>query len=117
MEDDRMTIDELVETVDPEVWAIEFAKMVADNQETMSLEVIVLWFDNAMAAARAHQWKEDSKDIIGTQEMLGHVLEAAGGKVVITQEQLTRGHITGRQISIVEDVQSNSFIFSLEDPK
>lgn len=117
MDDDRMTIDELSETIDPQVWAVEFAKMVADSGDNMNLDNIVEWFDNAMAVARSHQWRDDSRDLLGTQEMLGHVLEAAGGKVVITQEQLTRGHVQGRQISIVENVQDNSFTFSLEDPQ
>lgn len=115
--DDKLTLDELTATDDPQAWAVELAKHVADNQDAMDLETLVKWFEFAMTTAKAFQWREDQRDVIGYQEMLGHVLEAVGGKVEVTKEQLTRGHPKGRQINVDDVVERDVFVFRLEDPK
>lgn len=110
------TWDDLSSTDDPEQWAIAFAEFVAANQDAMSLKDMVNWFNHAMTTAKAIQWRDDSKELIGTQEMLGHVLRACGGQVVVNKNQLVEGHQKGAQILIEEDIQRDCFIFKLEGP-
>lgn len=115
-EDVEFSWDDLSASDEPEDWALAFTDFVNVHKEAMTFNDVVNWFNHAMTAAKAFQWREDSKDLIGTQEMLGHVLRAVGGQVVITQEQLTSGHKKGAQILIEEDVLRQGFIFKLEEP-
>lgn len=111
---EREVLDELSGTDDPVTWAMEFAKFVSYKGELMSGEDVVNWFDEAMTTAKAFQWREDSRETLATQEMLGHVIAAAGGTVEVSKEQLTRGHSKGAEIVIDDDIKKEVFVFRLE---
>lgn len=56
------------------------------------------------------------RELQGTQQMLGHVLQAVGHPVFVAKNVLQEGIPDGAQIRIEDDIQGNRFIFSLDTP-
>lgn len=109
--DEREVMDELSGTDSPTDWAKGFAQFVADRGEAMTIDDVINWFDEAMTAAKAFQWREDARELVGVQEMLAHVLIAVGDPVVVTKDQLKGVSLENRTIAVEDDVTTGDFTF------
>lgn len=58
-----------------------------------------------------------SRELQGTQQMLGHVLQSVGHPVFVSKAVLQEGIPDGAQIRIDDDVAGDRFIFSLDVPE
>ena len=61
----------------------------------------------------ADQFAAIERELIGTQEMLAHVLKAVGEPVVVTKEAIAEGLGNTTQIQVDDDLKLDAFVFSL----
>ena len=57
--------------------------------------------------------EELERELRGTQEMLGFVLQTVGEEVVVTKGQIAAGLPENAQIQVIDDIQRDAFVFSL----
>lgn len=57
---------------------------------------------------------ELERELAGTQEMLGFILLTVGEPVVVPKATLTEGIPAGAVIKIDENIEDESFVFSVE---
>lgn len=66
-----------------------------------------------MSEAAEKKIADLERELIGTQEMLGFVLDAIGEPVYVTKAAITEGLGATAQIRVDDDLENNRFVFQL----